>query len=112
MFLSTPSATPGAFDYQKSLFPYAYNILGSVEDAKDAVQDVVVRFLSTPPAEVKNEKSYLIRSVINQSINIKTRNRRIVNEKTWLPEPIAPESADGKLYNSEILSYSLMVLLE
>ncbi|MBD0333568.1 MAG: RNA polymerase subunit sigma-24, partial [Chitinophagaceae bacterium] len=64
-----------------------------MEDAKDAVQDVIVRFLSAPPAEVKNEKSYLIRSVINQAINVKTRNQKIVGEKTWLPEPVAPESA-------------------
>ncbi len=34
-------------DYQTILFPYAYNILGSVEDARDAVQDVLYRHLSS-----------------------------------------------------------------
>ncbi|MBD0332816.1 MAG: sigma-70 family RNA polymerase sigma factor, partial [Chitinophagaceae bacterium] len=112
MSFSIPVATQDTFDYQKNLFPYAYNILGSVEDARDAVQDVVVRYLSTPPSEVKNEKNYLIRSVINQAISVKTRNQKITGEKTWLPEPVASESADGMLYKNEILSYSLLVLLE
>ena len=33
-------------DYQHMLFPYAYNILGTAEDAKDAIQDVLYNFLA------------------------------------------------------------------
>ena len=33
-------------NYQQLLFPYAYNILGSAEDARDAVQEVVYKFVA------------------------------------------------------------------
>lgn len=99
-------------DYQQQLFPYAYNILGSAEDARDAVQDVISRYISLPRQDIENEAGYLVRSVINQSINLKNRQKKSVGERTWLPEPVATESADTALYRDEILSYSLLVLLE
>ena len=36
----------------------------------------------------------------------------MVGEATWLPEPIATENADEKINSQEILSYSLLVLME
>ena len=50
------------------LFPYAYNILGTAEDAKDAIQDVLYKFLAAGKEEIADPKNYLIRGVINQSI--------------------------------------------
>ena len=99
-------------DYQKTLFPYAYNILGSAEDAKDAVQDVIVRYISMPKKDIENETGYLIKGVINQSINIKNRNKKITTDKAWLPEPLATETADSDINRNEIISYSMLVLLE
>jgi len=99
-------------DYQSILFPYAYNILGSSDDAKDAVQEVLYKYLSMPKEGIENEKNYLIRGVINQSINIKKSKKKIVRDDVWLPEPIATEQADTDLHLSDIVSYSLMVLME
>ncbi|MBN9383194.1 MAG: sigma-70 family RNA polymerase sigma factor [Chitinophagaceae bacterium] len=99
-------------DYQSILFPYAYNILGSSEDAKDAVQDVLYKYLASPKEGIENEKNYLIRSVINQSINIKKSKKKIVPDDVWLPEPIATEKADTNINLSDIVTYSLMVLME
>jgi RNA polymerase sigma factor (sigma-70 family) len=99
-------------DYQSILFPYAYNILGSSDDAKDAVQDVLYKYLSMPKEGIENEKNYLIRGVINQSINIKKSKKKIVRDDVWLPEPIATEEADKDVHLSDIVSYSLMVLME
>jgi RNA polymerase sigma factor (sigma-70 family) len=102
-------------NYQKTLFPYAYNILGMVDDARDAVQEVLTRYYSVRRMDaVRDEKNYLIKAVINQAINQKKRNSRIVSpEKVWLPEPVATEEeADRELYLKDILSYSLMVLME
>jgi len=99
-------------DYQQILFPYAYNILGSVEDARDIVQDVLTKFYSDNRNGIANEKAYLIKSVINHAINTKTRRRRTVQPEVWLPEPVATESADANVYLKDILSYSLLVLLE
>lgn len=99
-------------DYQDILFPYAYNILGSAEDAKDAVQDVLYNYFSSQKEGIENEKNYLIKSVINQSINIKNKRKKIVHEEVWLPEPVATEEADTNINLRDIVSYSLLILLE
>jgi len=99
-------------DYQKKLFPYAYNILGSYDDAKDAVQDVVVKYFINRNTKIENEGSYLIRSVINQSINLKKRKSRTSGIKLTLPEPISTENADTDITRKDILSFSLLVLLD
>jgi RNA polymerase sigma-70 factor (ECF subfamily) len=100
-------------DYQKILFPYAYAVLGSAEDARDAIQDVLSNYVATPRNHVENEKNYLIRGVINQSITLRNRRKKQVSEDdVWLPEPVATEAADTNLNLQEIVSYSLLVLLE
>lgn len=100
--------------YLHVLFPYAYNILGVVEDAKDAVQEVLVKHLSGNTEQVKDEKNYLIKSVINLAINLKSRQKKTFRkEEFWLPEPIATaDAADRNLHLEEVLSYSLLVLME
>jgi RNA polymerase sigma factor (sigma-70 family) len=99
-------------DYQPILFPYAYNILGSAEDARDAIQDVLYNYLSVNKEGIENEKNYLIRSVINQSINIRNKRKKLALGDMWLPEPVATERADAHIDLSEIVSYSMLVLLE
>lgn len=101
-------------DYQRFLFPYAYNILGSIDNALDAVQNVLLKYISlSEKKEIKDERNYLIRSVINEAINIKNHNKRYIQiDDIWLPEPIATEHADQEVYLQDILSYSLLVLLE
>ncbi|GHC60795.1 sigma-70 family RNA polymerase sigma factor [Ulvibacter litoralis] len=99
-------------NYQNILFPYAYNILGSVDDAMDAIQDVITKYISSSKPNIENEISYLIKGVINQSINIKKRNQKTTGDKIWLPEPISTEKADTNINREEIISYSMLVLLE
>jgi RNA polymerase sigma factor (sigma-70 family) len=99
-------------NYQSKLFPYAYNILGDSDDAHDAIQDVVLKYTSLNKEVVDNELNYLIRGVINQSINIKKRNKKNVGDTVWLPEPVATERADANIKKNEIISYSMLVLLE
>ncbi|AUP77938.1 sigma-70 family RNA polymerase sigma factor [Flavivirga eckloniae] len=99
-------------NYQNQLFPYAYNILGSVEDAKDAIQDVLTKHLSAKKNHIENEIGYLTKSVINQSINIKKRNSKTTVNRVWLPEPLSTEKADANIDRDEIISYSMLVLLE
>lgn len=101
-------------DIRKLLITYAYNILGSFEDAKDIVQDAYVKIADVNFDHIENKKSYLIRTVINLSINLKNRQKKLVKQYPgdWLPEPVATEGADTRIIRKEILSYSLMVLLE
>jgi RNA polymerase sigma-70 factor (ECF subfamily) len=99
---------------QQLLTSYAYNILGSYEEAKDVVQDVLLERLKRNGHAIENEKAYLTRSTINRAINVKNRQKKMLSEYpgNWLPEPVATESADRDLNQKDILSYSLMVLLE
>jgi len=98
-------------DYQNVLFPYAYNILGSAEDARDAIQDVVCKFTSKN-FEPTNEKNYLIRGVINESINLKKKKSRTQQLDNWLPEPVATDRTDLAAELKDLVSYSVMILLE
>jgi len=100
--------------YERLLTTYAYNILGSYEDAKDVVQDAYLNFMQRGNKTIEDTKAYLVRSVINISINKKNKQKRerSLYPGEWLPEPIATEKADSAVNRKEILSYSLMVLLE
>ena len=99
-------------NYHDKLFPYAYNILGSSEDAKDTIQDILIKYLSIDKEHIENEIGYLIKSVINQSINVKKKKSKITADNIWLPEPVSTENADDNIKKEEILSYSILVLLE
>ncbi|MGV3508913.1 MAG: sigma-70 family RNA polymerase sigma factor [Sphingobacteriaceae bacterium] len=98
--------------HYKKLVNYAYGILGSQDDAKDAVQDVMERYISMDKQHIENETSYLIKASINQAINIKNRKKKLVGNNIWLPEPVATEFADVNITKNETVSYSMMVLLE
>jgi RNA polymerase sigma-70 factor (ECF subfamily) len=96
------------------LLTYAYNILGIVEDAKDIVQDAFLKFSQLDHQLIADKKAYLVRMVINLSINRKKKQQKVAAAYPgqWLPEPIATERADTVLIQKDVLSYSLMVLLE
>ncbi|WP_200976935.1 sigma-70 family RNA polymerase sigma factor [Echinicola sp. 20G] len=98
--------------YRPLLFTYAYNILGSVEEAEDLVQDVFFKYLKLDHNTIKNEKSYLSRMVINGAINLKksSKSQKESYPGVWLPEPIDAENSEYE--KKEILSYSLMILME
>ncbi len=99
-------------NYHNILFPYAYNILGSSEDAKDTVQDVLIKHHLIDKSHIENETGFLIKSVINQSINVKKKKKTVSADSIWLPEPISTEKADDNINKEEILSYSMLTLLE
>lgn len=96
------------------LTTYAYNILGSFDEARDVVQDAYLKFMEIDGSSIENQKAYLVRTVINLSINQKKRQRKLVAEYPgqWLPEPVSTDDADTVINRKEVLSYSLMVLLE
>lgn len=86
-----------------------------MEDAKDVVQDAFLKFQLAPNKEMINDqKAYLVRAVINLSINLKNKLQKTVSDYPgrWLPEPVETNTVDQRIERKEILSYSLMVLLE
>lgn len=96
----------------KKLFPYAYNILGNVADSQDVIQDVLIKFNEKDTSSISNQNAYLIKSIINQSINIKKKNDKKRQQKVTLPEPIVTNKGENKVELDEILNYSMLVLLD
>ena len=96
----------------KKLFPYAYNILGNIDDTQDVIQDVLIKFNEKDASTISNQNEYLIKSVINQSINLKKKNDRERQQKITLPEPIITNQGENKIELDEILNYSMLVLLD
>lgn len=101
-------------DLRPSLTLYAYNILGSYEDAKDVVQDVFLKYSGLDQQTIADVKSYLIRMVVNLSIDRKRRLKKQLKSYPghWLPEPIATDDPHFLIHRKQILSYSMLVLLE
>lgn len=101
-------------DLRPLLTTYAYNVLGSYEDAKDTVQDVFLKFTTLEHHKINDEKSYLIRMVINLAIDKKEKYKKHLAAYPghWLPEPVATDNPETPIARREILSYSLMVMLE
>jgi DNA-directed RNA polymerase specialized sigma24 family protein len=62
-------------ELRHSLTLYAYNILGSYEEAKDVVQDVYLKISQVSPDSIHDLKNYMIRMVINLAIDQKRGNR-------------------------------------
>ncbi|HIY76448.1 MAG TPA: sigma-70 family RNA polymerase sigma factor [Candidatus Sphingobacterium stercorigallinarum] len=96
----------------KKLFPYAYNILGNIDDCQDVIQDVLIKFNEKEVSSISNKNAYLIKSVINQAINLKKKNDRERQQKIVLPEPIVTNQGESKIELDEILNYSMFVLLD
>lgn len=98
-------------NYRK-LLTYAYNIIGSYEDAQDVVQDVMEKYISLDKTDIKNESNFLIKSTVNHAINFKNRHTKRMVYGEWLPEPLSLENPENKLIQEQTTRYTLLVLLE
>lgn len=94
------------------LFPYAYNILGNIDDCLDVIQEVFIKFNEKDIGSISNQNAYLIKAVINQSINLKKKIDKERQQKITLPEPIVTNQGENKIELDEILNYSMLVLLD
>lgn len=96
----------------KKLFPYAYNILMNIDDSQDVIQYILIKFNEMDVGLISNQNAYLIKAVINQSINVKKKKDRERQHKIILPEPVVTNQGERKIESDEILSYSMLVLLD
>ncbi len=94
------------------LLTYAYNVVGSYDDALDIVQDAMEKYIAMDKSAINNEVNYLIKMVINLSINFKNKSQKFARYGVWLPEPITTETADAPLIKEQVANYSIMVLFE
>ncbi|MFF4191107.1 RNA polymerase sigma factor SigJ [Nonomuraea sp. NPDC001831] len=105
--------------HRELLFSIVYNMLGSVSDTEDVLQDTWLAWSSRNPDEIGNPRAYLVRIAVNQALAHQSalRRRRETYVGPWLPEPLvtaADGPADGAedVVRGESVSLALLVVLE
>jgi RNA polymerase sigma-70 factor (ECF subfamily) len=104
------------FDGHRELLnSIAYRVLGSVNDAEDAVQEAWLRWSTVDPAEVSNPRAFLVRVTtrlaIDQLRRAKTRRESYVGP--WLPEPVLTgRDVAEDVALAESVSMAMLVVLE
>ncbi|KAA0020149.1 RNA polymerase sigma factor SigJ [Antrihabitans cavernicola] len=112
-------------DHRELLFSMVYNMLGSVDDTEDVLQDTWLAWSgrnTSGGSEIEHPRAYLVRIAINQAIarRIAIRKRRETYVGPWLPEPLvdnrahtadAADAAEATL-RAESVSMALLVVLE
>ncbi|WP_245160941.1 RNA polymerase sigma factor SigJ [Blastococcus sp. CT_GayMR16] len=120
------TAALGAFDrHRRLLFSVAYQMLGSVADAEDVVQDTWLRWSAADRTDVTDERAYLVQITTRLALDRmgSARARRETYVGPWLPEPLltgaaavasgppAPDPEDAAELG-EMVSLALLVVLE
>ena len=113
-----PAPALDAFDaHRRLLFTVAYQMLGSVADAEDTVQDAWLRWSAAGREDVEDPRAYLVRITTRLALDRlgSARNRRETYVGPWLPEPLltgtSPDPAD-EVELGEQVSLALLVVLE
>ncbi|GAA3722519.1 RNA polymerase sigma-70 factor (ECF subfamily) [Spinactinospora alkalitolerans] len=101
--------------YRGLLFGVSYDMLGSVADAEDCVQEAWIRWAGDDRSDVRDPRGYLIRTVTNVTLNRlrAARARRESYVGPWLPEPLVtgPDVAE-EVERAESVSMAMLVVLE
>ncbi|MGO4748731.1 sigma-70 family RNA polymerase sigma factor, partial [Streptomyces sp. 2MCAF27] len=122
------TATRVFVSYRELLFSVVYNMLGSVADTEDVLQETWLswagRSRNSPMAEIDNPRAYLVRIAVNHALARRAgiNRRRETYIGPWLPEPLVTDtaadppadtvdSADRAL-RAETVSMALLVVLE
>ncbi|WP_283137817.1 RNA polymerase sigma factor SigJ [Rhizohabitans arisaemae] len=106
--------------HRNLLFSLAYDILGSVADAEDTVQETWLRWSGVDHAGVGNPRAYLVRITTRLALDQVTRARSAREDYVgpWLPEPLwteRPESGGDPaedVVRAQTVAFGLMVVLE
>jgi RNA polymerase sigma-70 factor (ECF subfamily) len=104
---------------RRLLFTVAYQMLGSVADAEDVVQDAWLRWSAADRHDVDDERAYLVRIASRLALDRmrSARSRRETYVGPWLPEPLVtapasdPDPADAAELGEQV-SLALLVVLE
>ena len=111
--------------HRRLLFSVAYQMLGSVADAEDVVQDAWLRWSAADRSDVVDERAYLVRIVSRLALDRmdSARARRESYVGPWLPEPLLTRAApvasgppaaapEDAVELNEQVSLALLVVLE
>ncbi|MCX5058560.1 MULTISPECIES: RNA polymerase sigma-70 factor [unclassified Streptomyces] len=104
--------------HRPRLFGLAYRMLGSADEAEDAVQDAYLRFSGADRTGIEYPAAWLAKVVTNLCLTRLTsaRARREQYVGPWLPEPVVTSDGTlGPLESAEqrdAVSMAVLVLLE
>lgn len=107
------STTQKFVEHRELLFSIVYNMLGSVADTDDVLQETWLSWTGSDRDQVDNPRAYLVRIAVNQAL----ARRAIINRRRenyvgqWLPEPFITGGADH-IARAETSSMALLVVLE
>ncbi|MDT0545892.1 MULTISPECIES: RNA polymerase sigma-70 factor [Streptomyces] len=112
---SVESATKAFVAHRNLLFTIAYEMLGSVADTEDVLQETWLRWADVDLGTVRNQRAFLVRITTRQALGrLRTlRRRKESYVGPWLPEPLltAPDVAeDVELADS--VSMAMLLVLE
>ncbi|PWW22841.1 RNA polymerase sigma-70 factor (ECF subfamily) [Geodermatophilus normandii] len=106
--------------HRRLLFGVAYQMLGSVADAEDAVQEAWLRWSAADRDDVADPRAWLVRTTTRLALDRLTsaRARRESYVGPWLPEPLlttagagVPDPAEEAVLGEQV-SLALLVVLE
>ncbi|WP_067800204.1 RNA polymerase sigma factor SigJ [Actinomadura formosensis] len=113
------TATSVFADHRELLFSVVYNMLGSVADTEDVLQDAWLAWAARSgdgdAGEIENPRAYLVRVAVNTALSRQAAisRRREAYVGPWLPEPLVSEAgADESAERTETVSMALLVVLE
>ncbi|QWF83291.1 RNA polymerase sigma-70 factor [Amycolatopsis sp. CA-230715] len=108
--------TEDAFaEHRPLLFTIAYEILGSVADAEDVLQEGYLRWRDVDRETVAHPRAYLVRLITRQALNhlraAKARREEYIG--AWLPEPVrtGPDVSEDAVL-AESVSMAMLLVLE
>ncbi|BDH55356.1 RNA polymerase sigma-70 factor [Tsukamurella sp. PLM1] len=104
-------------EHRPLLFSVAYEILGSVADSEDVLQETYLRWREVDLDAVEHPRAYLARIVTRQALNaLRTAARRREDYVgPWLPEPLEAPSGDGPaehVLTGEAVTTAMLLVLE
>jgi RNA polymerase sigma-70 factor (TIGR02957 family) len=112
----TDEATQVFVGHRELLFSVVYNLLGSVTDTEDVLQETWLSWAarSSQPMPIENPRAYLVRIAVNQALarQATITRRRESYVGPWLPEPLPTDDAADPAERSESVSLALLVVLE
>ncbi|RGA05512.1 RNA polymerase subunit sigma-24 [Microbispora triticiradicis] len=113
MMGETPAAEAFA-GHRELLFSIVYNMLGTVGDTEDVLQETWLAWAARDVTGIANPRAYLVRVAVNQALAHQSalRRRKETYLGPWLPEPLVtgPDAAEPAV-RGESVSIALLVVV-
>ncbi|MEV4176524.1 RNA polymerase sigma factor SigJ [Nonomuraea sp. NPDC049709] len=110
-----PDASQVFAGQRELLFSIVYNMLGSVGDTEDVLQETWLAWSGVDLARVESPRAYLVRIAVNQALAHQKalRRRKETYPGPWLPEPLVTDGdAAEPAVRAESVSLAMLVVLE